>query len=197
MLSNENYELRGKKMNIILILACLAAFYNATIMTYNKDYLSLQQTNNWKGICIVLVIFHHLIIFAGVGDVYNIFGNVGYIAVGGFLFISGYGLMFQFASKGSEYIKKFLKKRILTVIIPAFFMSGIYYVIKWRIEGYSFGNMRNDFLGGASVISNGWYVTAIIFFYIMFFIAAIITLIIKRPETMRYSVYYAVSKIAL
>lgn len=170
MLSNENYELRGKKMNIILILACLAAFYNATIMTYNKDYLSLQQTNNWKGICIVLVIFHHLNIFAGVGDVYNIFGNVGYIAVGGFLFISGYGLMFQFASKGSEYIKKFLKKRILTVIIPAFFMSGIYYVIKWRIEGYSFGNMRNDFLGGGirhfeRMVCNGNY----IFLYYVFY----------------------------
>lgn len=120
-------------MNIILILACFAAFYNIKIIGYNKDYLSVRQTKNLKGIFIVLVLFHHLNIFAGVGDVYNIFMNAGYIAVGGFLFISGYGLMHQFANKGSEYVKNFPKKRILTVIMPALFMSAVYFAMKWKM----------------------------------------------------------------
>ena len=64
-------------MNIILILACFATFYNIKIIGYNKDYLSVRQTENLKGIFIVLVLFHHLNIFAGVGDVYNIFMNAG------------------------------------------------------------------------------------------------------------------------
>ena len=96
-------------MNIILILTCFAAFYNIKITSYNKDYLSVQQTENLKGIFILLVLFHHLNIFAGVGDVYNFFSNAGYIAVGGFLFISGYGLMYQFEHKGRAYVKSFPK----------------------------------------------------------------------------------------
>ena len=167
-------------MNIILILACFAAFYNIKIIGYNKDYLSVRQTENLKGIFIVRVLFHHLNIFAGVGDVYNIFMNAGYIAVGGFLFISGYGLMYQFANKGSEYVKNFPKKRILTVIMPALFMSAVYFAMKWKMYGYSLGDMKYDFFRGASVISNGWYVTAIIYFYIAFYISAIFTLVTKK-----------------
>ena len=66
-------------MNIILIVAIIAAFYNVEIVTFNQDYLSKQQTNNLKGIFIVVVLFHHLNIFAGVGECFNIFTNAGYM----------------------------------------------------------------------------------------------------------------------
>ena len=167
-------------MNIILILACFAAFYNIIIIGYNKDYLSVRQTENLKGIFIVLVLFHHLNIFAGVGDVYNIFTNAGYIAVGGFLFISGYGLMCQFENKGEKYIKNFPRKRLVTIVVPALLMSAVYFVMKWKMYGYSLGDMKYDFFRGAFVISNGWYVTAIIYFYIAFYISAIFTLVTKK-----------------
>ena len=89
-------------MNIVLILACIAVFYNIDLLSYNSEYLSVQQTKNLKGIFTLIVLFHHLAIFASVGDVYNIFINSGYIAVGGFLFISGYGLMYQYMHKGGK-----------------------------------------------------------------------------------------------
>lgn len=89
-------------MNIVLILACMAVFYNIDLLGYNSEYLSVQQTKNLKGIFTLIVLFHHLAIFASVGDVYNIFINSGYIAVGGFLFISGYGLMYQYMHKGGK-----------------------------------------------------------------------------------------------
>mgnify|MGYP004585092345 CR=1 FL=1 len=66
-------------MNIVLILAFLAAFYNVKLVDYNSDYFSVQQTRNLKGIFTLIVLFHHLAIFAGVGDVYTIFINSGYI----------------------------------------------------------------------------------------------------------------------
>ena len=69
-------------MNIILILTCFAAFYNIKITSYNKDYLSVQQTENLKGIFILLVLFHHLNIFVCVGDIYNFFSTAEFIAVG-------------------------------------------------------------------------------------------------------------------
>lgn len=169
-------------MNIILILTCFAAFYNIEMMSYNKDYLSVQQTKNLKGIFIILVLFHHLNIFAGVGDVYNIFANVGYIAVGGFLFISGYGLMYQFEHKEKEYVRAFPKGRLFTVVMPAAIMSGIYFAVRWKMYGYSLNDMKYDFLRGTSVISNGWYITAIIYFYIMFYISSVIALKLKRIE---------------
>ena len=60
-------------MNIVLILACMAVFYNIDLLGYNSEYLSVQQTKNLKGIFTLIVLFHHLAIFASVGDVYNIF----------------------------------------------------------------------------------------------------------------------------
>ena len=37
-------------MNIVLILACIAVFYNIDLLSYNSEYLSVQQTKNLKGI---------------------------------------------------------------------------------------------------------------------------------------------------
>lgn len=51
----------------------MAVFYNIDLLGYNSEYLSVQQTKNLKGIFTLIVLFHHLAIFASVGDVYNIF----------------------------------------------------------------------------------------------------------------------------
>ena len=125
-------------MNIVLILACMAVFYNIDLLGYNSEYLSVQQTKNLKGIFTLIVLFHHLAIFASVGDVYNIFINSGYIAVGGFLFISGYGLMYQYMHKGRNYVKSFPK----------------------------------------------WYINAIFYFYIAFFISMLLCELIKKRRIM-------------
>lgn len=57
----------------------MAVFYNIDLLGYNSEYLSVQQTKNLKGIFTLIVLFHHLAIFASVGDVYNIFINSGYM----------------------------------------------------------------------------------------------------------------------
>ena len=35
-------------MNIVLILACMAVFYNIDLLGYNSEYLSVQQTKKFK-----------------------------------------------------------------------------------------------------------------------------------------------------
>ena len=171
-------------MNIVLILACMAVFYNIDLLGYNSEYLSVQQTKNLKGIFTLIVLFHHLAIFASVGDVYNIFINSGYIAVGGFLFISGYGLMYQYMHKGRNYVKSFPKRRILTILIPSVVMAIAYFVLKQYRYGYTLGALIYDFKRGASVISNGWYINAIIYFYIAFFISMLLCELIKKRRIM-------------
>lgn len=118
------------------------------------------------------------------GDVYNIFINAGYIAVGGFLFVSGYGLMYQYMHKGRKYVNSFPRRRLLTIIIPAIVMSIVYFVLKNVMYGYNLNSLLYDFKRGASVISNGWYVTAIIYFYIAFFVSMIFSELIKKPRFM-------------
>ena len=182
--TNVRMSIRRFFMNIVLILAFLAAFYNVKLLDYNSDYLSVQQTRNLKGIFTLIVIFHHLSIFAGVGDVYTIFINSGYIAVGGFLFISGYGLMYQYMRKGRNYVKSFLKRRLVSIILPAVVMAIAYFAIKSYRYGYTLNTLIYDFKRGASVISNGWYINAIIYFYITFFISMVLAEIIKKPRFM-------------
>ena len=175
-------------MNIILILACFAILCNAEFSQHNKDYLSVEQTSNLKGIFIMVVLFHHLNIFAGVGNIYSIFANAGYIAVGGFLFVSGYGLLYQYMHKGKDYVRSFPKRRIFTIIIPAVVMGVIYFIMKHVMDGYTVSNLIADFKRGSSVISNGWYVTAIIYFYITFYLASILSeLMGKRKMIMIFS----------
>lgn len=88
--------------------------------------------------------------------------------------------MCQFENKGEKYIKNFPRKRLVTIVVPALFISAVYFVMKWKMYGYSLGDMKYDFFRGASVISNGWYVTAIIYFYIAFYISAMFTLMTKK-----------------
>lgn len=178
-------------MNIVLLLFCIAAFYNIEWMSYNTDYLSVQQTKNLKGIFTITVVFHHLATFAGVGEVYNMFLSAGYIAVGGFLFISGYGLMYQYMHKGRNYIKTFPKRRILTIIIPAVIMAIVYFILKKVMYGYTLNTLLYDFRRGVSVISNGWYVTAIIYFYIALFVSMILSELIKKPRFMSIFIFIA------
>lgn len=92
--------------------------------------------------------------------------------------------MYQYMHKGRNYVKSFPKRRILTILIPSVVMAIAYFVLKQYRYGYTLGALIYDFKRGASVISNGWYINAIIYFYIAFFISMLLCELIKKRRIM-------------
>ena len=87
--------------------------------------ISKQQTNNWKGIAIIMVVMHHFFHtpILLIPDYY--FLGWGIIACSMFFFISGYGLGVskKYMSGGTYWYK-----RIITIIIPLF-ISNTFLVV--------------------------------------------------------------------
>ena len=142
---------------------------------------SLSQCNALKGIFAVFVVLHHIsqCLYADGADrpfglfFRFIYGHGNY-ATAVFFLISGYGLAVQFLTRGREYIKSFPGKRLMSVIIPLLLAFFIYWGISRFYTGISLKSAFLSLFGGQPIISNSWYVLAIIDFYIAFFITAVV-----------------------
>lgn len=126
---------------------------------WNEDYLDKTQTNIIKGFCAVGIILHHLsqeTAAPWLNSKYIIHGldffvNIGYLFVGAFLFISGYGLYKSLKAK-QDYFQNYFSRRILPLLIAYATTQLIYYLYDTTPSTYN------------------WYIVAIILCYILFYI---------------------------
>ena len=139
---------------------------------FNENYLSLENTRFLRGIfAIVVIIFHYMI--------FNY--NYGFLAVGGFFFLSGYGLMHN-RMKKKDYMETFVEKRFTSIIIPyllaVLFCLAMYmlfggYSFPFTIEIWTFSPsdiLLSFFVTRDSIVIFSWFVSAIVFQYIAFYI---------------------------
>ncbi len=154
-------------------------------MEYNHldrqtDYLSKNNTNSIKGFFAVLVVLCHIwgriaadvntgnFVIANLGRLFSI---MGYISVSIFFFISGYGLMLQYKEKGREYVKKFPKRNLLSLYVINIILIVAYSLFYFCLENtFSLKIFIQSFLFGATIISNGWYLQAILLFYLAYYL---------------------------
>ncbi len=140
---------------------------------WNNDYLSLKQTKAFLGFCAVIIIFHHISqktcgelleqYSVEVRHGLDFFVYVGYLCVAMFFFCSGYG-MYVSSGKGKSFFDHYFKRRILPLIIPTVIMWLVFFFIE-RARGMVIKppvwiNV-NDYI---------WFVPAMIYMYIAFYI---------------------------
>lgn len=110
---------------------------------------------------------------------------LGGAAVACFLMISGYGLSSSFEKNG---LKSFWKKRFLRIWIPyliiRIIMVVVYYVVPAKLtlhesDAYSFQSILLDITLIKPKNPNGWYMTCILFWYLMFYLINRISLLNK------------------
>lgn len=147
-----------------------------------EEYLSLQNTICLKGILAICIVLCHLWgpLLEGNpslsdGIIGNTIGRIctvlGYLSVALFLFLSGYGLCVQYQRKGEAYLKGFLLKRVLPLYIINVFLILFYSISNVLLgEGISWKDVLQSFFFGQTVISKGWYLQAILVWYLLFFI---------------------------
>ena len=156
--------LKMNKLAIIIPLLFIAIlfvgskFYKKS--EWNDGFLDIKQVNAIRGFCAIGILLHHLsqrTAASWLDSRYIIHGldffvDMGYIFVGIFIFVSGYGLYKSYKNK-ENYFDGYFTKRLFPVVLAYIITSLIYYLYKGISSTYT------------------WYVFAIGYCYIVFYIA--------------------------
>lgn len=146
----------------ILSLLILISFRKSV----REQPLSILQTNQMKGIAILIIIVTHVAQIHGYPGYFSLFHHLGFPSVAIFLILSGYGIFLSIEKKG---LNNFFSKRVMRVYIPFIIAMTCkilifdYFILNKRS---SVGNkLLNIFLAPSSLDMNMWFIVYILFWY--------------------------------
>jgi len=138
---------------------------------WQEEPLSLSTSKAIQGFAAIGIILHHLSqsLLQASGP-FQFLSECGVLFVGIFFFFSGYGLYTSLKTK-DDYLKGFLKKRLITILIP-FYMCIAVFTVASCICGTKYKPLELLYvLSGWSLInSHMWYIVEIAILYLAFFI---------------------------
>lgn len=132
--------------------------------------ISINTTKVLKALLPLIIILHHVSFRTDINGLV-LFSNVGVTVVTIFFFLSGYGL-FQSLNDKKDYLKKFLKNRLSTLLIPYLISIILYQSFCICVEDTFPLITISSFLNGNtnSILPASWYVIVISIFYFMFWV---------------------------
>ncbi|MBR6483683.1 MAG: acyltransferase [Clostridiales bacterium] len=153
-----------------LILLLFTGVKVSGIGQWQEEPLSLETSKAIQGFCAVAIIIHHLSqALEERAGVLGFFSELGVLFVGVFFFFSGYGLYTSLKTK-ENYLKGFLKKRLVTILIP-FYVCILVFVAAACISGMKFKGLEllAVISGWTLLNSHMWYIVEIAILYLAFF----------------------------
>lgn len=160
----------------VLVVILLAGVKFAGVKGWNDQFMSLQESKAIQAICAILIIFHHSSQQLEYCKSIQYFKDAGILFVGIFMFCSGYGLIKSMKTK-ENYLNHFLKKRLLTVLVPFYLINTIYVIYSAMTDQFATlsgkGLAKELFLqlsGFKLANGNEWFMVVIAFLYIFFYI---------------------------
>ena len=155
----------------VLVAILIAGAKASKRQKWQEEPLSLEPSKAIQGFSAVAIILHHLSqsIPEDAGP-FLFLNKAGVLFVGIFFFFSGYGLYTSLKTK-KDYLKGFLKKRLLTILIP-FYMCIAVFTIASCICGTTY-NVKDLLLvlsGWSLINSHMWYIVEIAVLYLAFFL---------------------------
>ena len=165
----------------IYIILPIILFYKSAVSArgqWNDGFLSLSQSKALQGICVLLIVFHHLSqkIYTNqdlpelIRHSLDPFVNAGYLLTAVFFFFNGYGLYKSYTSKPG-YLDHFLSKR-LTAPLVAYYVTGLVFFALRLGLGENIGKkLILLYLSGLVHCSPySWYIVILILFYVAFYL---------------------------
>ena len=156
---------------ITLALLLLVGIKPSKLREWQEEPLSLERSKVIQGFAAVAIIVHHLSQeLAQKAGTIGFFEGLGVLFVGIFFFFSGYGLYTSLKTK-ENYLKGFLKKRLVTILIP-FYMCILVFVAAACICGEKFTPLQllGVLSGWALINGHMWYIVEIAILYLAFFL---------------------------
>ncbi|MBQ6334471.1 MAG: acyltransferase [Erysipelotrichaceae bacterium] len=158
----------------LIILFLIVLWMRIDIKDEQDSLFSLRNSVVLRGLLSLLVVFDHLAPLYGKGVIMPLFGELGFIAVGVFFFLSGYGLMKQNLVR-TDYHKGFIRKRLFKILIPYLcftILYGLYYLLIG--EAYSVVEVLLAFVKGDPIVSYSWYIMEILLIYPIFYLSLLL-----------------------
>lgn len=161
---------------IYAIALCLFVFNvkpNTLGDRLNFNNLTKDNTLAIRGICSILVIFHHFaLLFDYGGIIANVFYYFGGVSVGFFFFLSAYGLRLQYQKYGGKYLRKILLVKIPKLYLYLLIVNIVFYFV------FEYPLREDDLITGLLRIlgldwtrrpnQDAWYVYTLIVMYALF-----------------------------
>lgn len=140
---------------------------------FNDDFTGLDAMKSVRGFAALGVILHHTsqeFMFQEEG-VLSAFVNAGAYFVAIFFFCSGYGLLKSFDTK-KDYLKGFIKKRIVKAIVVPFYVNVIVYGVLMFIAKMPLEKTQwvTNFLGITMMNRYAWFPIVLSILYLVFYI---------------------------
>ncbi len=157
----------------VILFFLLLLWRARTARAEPKALVPVEEGESLRGIAALMVLLHHMAPMTRHGflmpRLYSI--GTGGLAVGIFFFLSGYGVMKQYMKKGDAYRRGFLRKRLPTILIP-WAVAAVLYWLTYRVIGkvYTFANLIDDLKNGIPFVAYSWYLMALTFFYLFFWV---------------------------
>ena len=150
------------------------------VKKWNDGFLSLEQSKAYQGFLAICIMLHHIAQKTAASWIHpksrivhglDFFVSIGFIMVGLFLFFNGYGVYKSFHSK-ENYLKGFVKKRILPVLLALYSTTLIFFAVR-LIIGEKMDAMQVFFYLTSIKLCNPntWYVIVLPLFYLAFYLA--------------------------
>ncbi|MBR6308685.1 MAG: acyltransferase [Lachnospiraceae bacterium] len=147
---------------------------------WNDEAFSLRQMKALQGFIAICIMLHHCgqntsaswidkrYYYPGL----DFFVPMGFVFVSFFTFATGYGLYKSLKTKENYLQNHFIRHRILPIILIGYAVSLIFLIPRYFL-GENLRGMRVVwYLTGLKLCNpNGWYVVAIPFFYLCFYLA--------------------------
>lgn len=174
-----NYKLIFTQNIYIYLLAFLIIplilFYKCIIFNnknYNTEFLSKPTTDCIKGLCIIVIILHHVALRMQPPRLMLPYTFFGHLAVSMFLFLSGYGLTMSKLKK-ENYLNKFFSKRLSKVYLPFVLVNALTLILLFFALNTKFSVIQTIlYLSGLKLIdSTQWFVISILLFYVVFYLS--------------------------
>lgn len=157
---------------VLLVITLIGIKPIRPLSGINREYLSVDTGKCYRGLFAVVVVLHHISQRTQTGMAFHAFYYMGSLAVAVFFFLSGYGLQKSYMVKQEKYRKKFLARRLPTVLFPYIAVTAIYWVMYYYTDGisYSFKDVITAIVKGSPIVSNSWYIINILLFYAVFWL---------------------------
>ena len=136
-----------------------------------KTIFSKYNFDCLKGVLAFVVLFHHLSQNTNIvtnGGLSFFLQNMGPWAVGVYLFISGYGLLYSYMNK-KDYVLIFPRNRLLPFYLIIVSLFVVYLALYSFLEiPISKSQIFHTLTFDGTIIEGGWYLQTILFLYIVF-----------------------------
>jgi len=140
---------------------------------FNEDFLSLETMKSLRGFAAIGVILHHISqqqTFQQEGILLP-FVNAGAYFVAIFFFCSGYGLLKSYDTK-PDYLKGFIKKRIVKTIVLPFYVDVLIYAALYAIFKIHLEKEQwiTNIAGITMMNQYAWFPIVLAILYLVFFL---------------------------